>query len=645
MKIIPLTFFVLILTLASCDKNKILKQENQNSEEIISLLDRANQEELSFYEKEVFLNKAVNLSKNNGNDSLWLQALSLKVYYSSHNSQNKTAQYILELEKISKEKNIAKFIGYANLMKGDMYQQQSMYDSAYNSLKESNKYYFQIKDSLKIGYNLIKMAQIHQFYNDYYSSEELATEALKFLENTNNRDYILEAYNILGHSYLNTKNYEQAIDFYRKSLKFIENPKGQIIIKNNIASTYIYLKEYDKALDILIQLLNEANSKEYLSEKALVLYNIGSAKFHLDKNDGLQELEESLDIRLYVGNEIGAIENYIKLAEFYKDKDKKLIKKYLLEALKKAEKYNNIDNYLKSLKILIRLSDKDKLKKYSQEYIHLNDSIMEVRQKAKNQFAKIRFDYSKELEQNLLLKNKTVEDELIIQRQKNTNQLLFFGILLTGILGVYFYSVIRNRHKREKRKEVYKTENRIAVRIHDELANDVYNVMAYTENSDLSVEENRLKLLDNLEDVYNRTRNISKENSTVDTGARYVEALKNMLSEYKKNELKIIMAGIDDIDWTVMDSHKKIIIYRVLQELMVNMKKHSGASVVMVRFENKNKQFHIHYSDNGVGFSDEKIIFKNGFQNVENRIKTINGTIIFDPKTGKGLKILITFPL
>jgi len=40
-----------------------------------------------------------------------------------------------------------------------------------------------------------------------------------------------------------------------------------------------------------------------------------------------------------------------------------------------------------------------------------------------------------------------------------------------------------------------------------------------------------------------------------------------------------------------------------------------------------------------------KIILKNGLQNVENRIKTINGTITFEPKTGKGLKILIAFPM
>lgn len=118
-----------------------------------------------------------------------------------------------------------------------------------------------------------------------------------------------------------------------------------------------------------------------------------------------------------------------------------------------------------------------------------------------------------------------------------------------------------------------------------------------------------------------------------------------MFSEYQNKQLKIVMLGIDDMGWGRIQSHKKVIIYRVLQELMVNMKKHSQASVVMIRFENKGKQGYIYYSDNGVGIGEEKIIFKNGLQNVENRIKTINGTITFDSKIGRGLKVVLTFPL
>lgn len=643
MKIIPSIFLALFFI--SCDDSNVIKEsDNPTTEKISLLLEKSNQKEISFSEKKSVLDSAIVLSKTIQSDSLLLEALRNKADLYFYQFPDSSKVYIGELEKTALQKNSLNLQAYASSLYGNYLYNRSEYDSAYYHYKKSNILYFEKQDSLRIVYNLIMMARIHQFFNDYSSSEELATESLNYLKDTNNA-YIIEVYNILGHTYLSTENYEEAIKFYEESLGFVDNIKDQIILKNNKASVYIHSGKYELALKTLEELLQLEDINGDLNAKSLVLFNIGHAQFKLDKNKGLEELEESLKIRQNINNQMGAIEGHIKLAQYYEDKDKSIAKKHLREAVKLAKAYKNIDNHLSALKILIRLSDKEDLKYYSKEYIHLNDSITEVRRNAKNQFAKMRFDYSKEQEQNLLLKTKKAEDELLIQKQKNTNQLLFFGLLFAGISGISLYLIIRNKHKREKIQENYKTENRIAVRIHDELANDVYNTIAYTESSDLSLEENKLKLLDNLEDFYNRTRNISKENSLVDTGEYYLESLKNMLSEYQKNELKIIIAGADNIQWKEINSHKKIIIYRVLQELMVNMKKHSGASMVMIRFQDKNKQVNIHYSDDGVGLSDEKIILRNGLQNVENRIKAINGTVTFDPKTGKGLKILIAFPL
>jgi hypothetical protein len=57
---------------------------------------------------------------------------------------------------------------------------------------------------------------------------------------------------------------------------------------------------------------------------------------------------------------------------------------------------------LECLELIIRNSTRE-AKEYSLQYLHINDSIKKVRQQAKNQFAKIKYDFKKENE-NIELK-------------------------------------------------------------------------------------------------------------------------------------------------------------------------------------------------------------------------------------------------
>lgn len=72
------------------------------------------------------------------------------------------------------------------------------------------------------------------------------------------------------------------------------------------------------------------------------------------------------------------------------------------------------------------------------------------------------------------------------------------------------------------------------------------------------------------------------------------------------------------------------------------MKKHSEASRVVLKFSQENNQITINYTDNGIGISVLKP--KNGLQNTGNRIKSINGQLIFETENINGLKITISFP-
>jgi signal transduction histidine kinase len=117
-----------------------------------------------------------------------------------------------------------------------------------------------------------------------------------------------------------------------------------------------------------------------------------------------------------------------------------------------------------------------------------------------------------------------------------------------------------------------------------------------------------------------------------------------MLKNYTQNGIQLIAIGFDKIDWDEMDKTIKITVYRVLQELMTNMQKHSQATLVKLMFSNPNDTLTINYSDNGVGVTEEHIKSKNGLRNTENRIQAIQGTLIFDSEKGKGFKAEIQIP-
>jgi signal transduction histidine kinase len=73
------------------------------------------------------------------------------------------------------------------------------------------------------------------------------------------------------------------------------------------------------------------------------------------------------------------------------------------------------------------------------------------------------------------------------------------------------------------------------------------------------------------------------------------------------------------------------------------MKKHSNANLVVISCKKENKFLNISYADNGVGFQNNEVVFKNGLKNMETRIKGIGGTFSFDSASEKGCKVKIRF--
>jgi two-component system NarL family sensor kinase len=91
------------------------------------------------------------------------------------------------------------------------------------------------------------------------------------------------------------------------------------------------------------------------------------------------------------------------------------------------------------------------------------------------------------------------------------------------------------------------------------------------------------------------------------------------------------------------------ILFRVLQEIVNNIIKHSQAREVGIQFVKHDSDLTILIEDNGVGFDVDKKLNDPeggiGLKNIQSRIDFLNGEVHFDSYPGKGTTITIEIPV
>lgn len=524
-----------------------------------------------------------------------------------------------------------------DLLKADQFLQQQLHDSAFYYFNRAKSIAIEEGNSDRVVYALIRMSDMQQIRSDFSGSEATATESLHYLQNVTVKAYPAIIYNTLGLAFKGQYDYDNAVKYYDKALENAADELSRCILRNNIAVIYLDKKDHDRAKKILEPLSQNQVLMRNQPYYAKVIDNLGYAYLKTKNPDALQLLTKSMQLRENAADDFELVSVYLHLSEYFDAVDPKQSKTYAFKAYASATKANSVDDRIETLRKLIAVSQGETSKKYAIIRMNLTDSIGRIRQADKNQFAKIRYDDAKTKEENVVLR---------YEKDKMT----YYSIILAGIalLLALLVFIIRYRkkakHEREKLEAAYDAETRISRKIHDELANDLYNTITYTETHDLTQTDKRETLLKHLDIAYERARDISRENGTINTGEDFPMQLRDMLTEYSSERQKVLVHGLSNVVWNAMRDEKKIILYRVLQELMVNMKKHSGAKNAMLQFETDAKNTIIKYSDNGKGIAQDRLFSRNGLQNVENRINAIGGTIIFDSEPENGLRVTITCP-
>lgn len=528
---------------------------------------------------------------------------------------------------------------------GDRFYDNQNFDSAFFYYNKA-KFICNPKTETEIFVSTLNsMAEIQRSQGDNTGSESTLTEALPYLKHIKNPKYIWNTYIELGTNYLLTYDYNNALSYYKKALSLNTSEGRKLSTQNNIALVLLKQGKYNEALKIFISLTDKKEILENRESFIKILDNIGFCYFKIGDDRALSYFTRALKTADKTKDYLSSTKIHLHLAEFYETKNPSLSKKYAQLSYKNSALKNYSEGRMSALKLLINSSANNELKNYSLLYIKLNDSLTEIRQKAKNQFVRIKYDTKKERNENLKLKTNKIENELQLERQKNRNIISYIIIILSLSLILTLYFHLISSANKEKIEATYKSETRIAKKLHDELANDIYHAMAFAENRNLSVSENKEQLIKNLDVIYARTWDISKENGPIITSEKYILFLKEMITGFNTPNINLLLNGIENIPWNEVEKNKKTTTYRVLQELLVNMKKHSNATLVGINFKKSDRNITVTYTDNGKGVNLNSMTFKNGLSNVENRINSIKGEIKFDSSLNNGFKVIFKFSI
>ena len=135
---------------------------------------------------------------------------------------------------------------------------------------------------------------------------------------------------------------------------------------------------------------------------------------------------------------------------------------------------------------------------------------------------------------------------------------------------------------------------------------------------------------------------ISKESIRLND---FVIRIKNYIAKQIEHDQNLSLSvHFNDQDHCLeLSSTVALNLFRVLQEAVNNIQKHSQASQITILFKIENDIFEVEITDNGKGF--DPTILKNesyGIENMKSRIEQLNGNFEINSRPNEGTKIKIS---
>ncbi|MGB5982701.1 MAG: sensor histidine kinase [Nonlabens sp.] len=611
-----------------------------------------------------------------------LDELSWEYKYVTMDSAFHYANKALDLaKKIEYPKAIAN--SYNTL--GSNYEYVSKLDSALYFYTKSLEIKRIINDTVGVANSLNNVGIVHDEKGNHEKALKNYFDSLQIYESQEvSFDKVPMVLVNIGVVYKKMGNYAKVLDYYQRALDIYEandHDVGIVITKGNIGNTLLRLEKYEESISFSteartmysdlgysryvpymnVQIANALDSLKQFKE-ARKLYTQAASSFTADNNE--HELADA---------KIGLANNYLQSNLF---RQALIIS---LEALDIARKNDFKDYEVKALNLIhcsySKLGQNAKAYTYAMKYDRLKEALFE-KEKVKSVY-ELEIKYETEKRENELLiakaaKAETEKDLLLTQNEKletentlsKTKNWIYFLIFIVLTVALTFFLILQTRKRRNQEEklrmkesafsaviEAQETErNKIARELHDGVVQELGSIILksrqyFKTNPDLNVSTTQ-ELVNSLEKSAQDVRTISHQmmpRALVESGL--VEAMEELL------ESSLKPAGItysyDHFNLSErLPKNIETTIYRIAQELINNILKHSKAENVHFQLFKQAERLVLIVEDDGIGFQKSSESKGIGTHNIESRLDLVNGS--YHRESGphsKGTVITVRVPL
>ena len=526
--------------------------------------------------------------------------------------------------------------GYGYENGGSIFRNRGWYPEAIEFQFKALKIYQTAKDSLQCCKTISSIGYSYDRIGNHRESIIWQKQAIHQFPKSGNVSVIGLVYGRLGISYDELKIFDSAHYYNAKALSYFNEAKDSSYISqwlSNIGNTYIKEGNYAEGEKYIKRSLR-FNVKDI--DKPIRFSNLGKIFIETHR---YKAAERVLDSAILLAQRFQRLES---LSEAY---------------LRKYELYKALNDPRKALDFFIKHST-------------INDSLQND-EKIK-QIAYMKVKYETEQKENELLIEKAENEKLakekaLIEVSVSTRDKWIIGISGFSLILIFFLLFVSQRIKRKIQAEkdaalILEKETglnavitaqeeerkRIAKDLHDGIVQQIGSVILGWR-----------KLLGNKSDENTPEKLLL---NTLEASSNELREISHRMMPRALGELGII-AAIDDLLHSSLDhsditftfehfgisqrikENIEVCIYRVTQEIINNLLKHSKASHVSIQLYNTEQNLMMIVEDNGIGFTSANTNKGTGILNITTRLEALKGSASFEPGIEKGTLITLKIPL
>ncbi len=507
------------------------------------------------------------------------------------------------------------------------------------------------------------LVSAYYYKGDLDISIDYSLKIAEILEEGGNQLDLGREYSNIGFLLGQANNTEKQLEYLHKSFKLLEENKDKGFIAtaaSNLGLAYLDKKDTINAkkwLETSLELSGLSNDLVAKTQSNYILSTIEE-----DLNKSLQYSELSVKYADELKDKTSQSNAYYVHAEnLYKLGKSDEAIYYAERAVNLAQEIGNKPSLLQAYKtaagIHYDVGKKEKAADYFNTYVILNDSISSAEKAREINDINTKYETEKKEKQ-------IAEQELKIQKQQSNLLLAILGgALLISILGgAIFYN---NRKQKAKLKQLQQEKEnailnsfilgeererkRISHELHDSVAAMIGAAKMSLESIPHLPQEKRMEQLAKVERILERShadiRHIAHNLlPTVLEKEGLIQATNHFASEI--NETKLVKISVTDKSSNTeeLSPQLQLMLFRVIQELVNNIIKHSQAQNAEIIFSNSPTGLQIEISDDGIGYDDNNTTENQGLYSITQRLKSIGGNFKITKRKSGGTqaKVVIT---